>query len=97
MLTILHKEVRHMRIQPLGTRVIVEPEKVEEKTSGGIYLPETAQEKPTIGTVIAVAENVKAVQAGDKVMFEKYGTKEIKDAEKAYILIDVKDILAKIN
>lgn len=88
-----------MKIQPLGTRVIVEPKKVEEKTRGGIYLPEAAQEKTTLGTVVAISEGIKECpfKVGDTVMFEKYGTKELSDDEKQYILIDVKDILAKME
>ncbi|MFW6230576.1 MAG: co-chaperone GroES [Nanoarchaeota archaeon] len=88
-----------MNIEPLGTRVIVEPKEKEKKTKGGIYLPDTAQEKENIGTVVAVSKGIKEspVSQGDTVMFEKYGGKEISDNEKKYIIIDVKDIIARLS
>ena len=88
-----------MKIQPLGTRVIIEPEKKEEKTSSGIYLPESAQEKEMEGTVVAISEGIKEpmVKVGDQVLFERYGGKEISDNDKKYIIMDVKDIMAKKN
>ena len=74
-------------LQPLGDRLLVKVATKEEKTSGGIFLPDTAQEKPQIGEVIAVgagARNDKGtrvaleVKAGDKVLYSKYAGTEVK-------------------
>ena len=88
-----------MNVKPLGTRVIIEPKKVEEKTQGGIYLPDTAQNSENIGLVVAMSENIKEPQfrVGDSVMYEKYGGKEISDNNRKYVLIDYKDVIAKLT
>ena len=88
-----------MNIRPLGNRVIIEPRKAEEKTKGGIYLPESAQNEENKGTIVAISEEIKdpKVSTGDSVMFEKFSGKEISDNEKKYVIIDVKDILAKLD
>ena len=88
-----------MNVKPLGNRVIIEPKKTEEKTKGGIYLPDTAQDSENIGTVVAISESIKEPQfkVGDKVMFEKYGGKEISDNEQKFVVIDYKDVIARLN
>jgi len=87
-----------MEIRPLGERVIVKPEKEEEKTKGGIYLPDTAsKEKPQKGEVIAVGPDFKGVKKGDKVIFAKYGGTEIKMAEEDYLVLGKDDVLAVIE
>jgi chaperonin GroES len=88
-----------MKITPLGSRVIVEPKEKIEKTSSGIYLPDSAQDNQNRGTIVAISAAIKepSVAVGDTVLFEKYGGKEISDDNKKYVIIDVKDIIAKIN
>ena len=88
-----------MNVKPLGNRVIIEPKKTEEKTKGGIYLPDTAQDSENIGTVVAMSESIKEPQfkVGDKVMFDKYSGKEISDNEQKYVVIDYKDVIAKLS
>ena len=89
-----------MKVKPLGQRVIIKPiEKKEERTESGIYLPETAQKNDNQGEVIAISEQIKepSVKAGDKVLYEKYGAKEITDGKDKYIIIDIKDIIAKLE
>jgi chaperonin GroES len=92
-----------MKLQPVGSKLLVRPLLAEEKTAGGIILPETAKEKPQRGEVLAIGsgkllENGQREEApakiGDLVLFTKYGPTEIKvDNEELYIL-DFSDILA---
>jgi len=84
-----------MKIKPLGERVVVKPFKEEEKTEGGIYLPETAsKDKPQQGKVIAVGPDFKGVKKGDKVIFAKYGGTEIKIDKEEYLVLGADDVLA---
>lgn len=84
-----------MKIKPLGERIVVKPLEQEEKTEGGIYLPDTAsKDKPQRGEVIAVGPDFKGVKKGDKVIFAKYGGTEIKIGEEEYLILGVDDVLA---
>jgi len=84
-----------MKIKPLGKRIVVKPLKQEEKTEGGIYLPDTAsKDKPQRGEVIAVGPDFKGVKKGDKVIFAKYGGTEINIKEEEYLILGVDDVLA---
>ncbi|MEN9936216.1 MAG: hypothetical protein RLZZ387_2795 [Chloroflexota bacterium] len=95
------------RIRPLADRVVVKPVEREEKTKGGIYLPDTAsKERPQEGTVLAVGEgrlddNGKRipmnVKAGDKVLFAKYSGTEYKVDDVEYLILAEKDILGIIQ
>jgi len=92
-----------MTLKPLGDRVVVKTIEEEEKTAGGIYLPDTAKEKPQKGEVIAVGsgklldngERVPLeVKVGDKVIFAKYGGTEVKVNGTEYLILRESDILA---
>ena len=93
-----------MNIQPLGDRIIVRPLEAEEKTKGGIILPDTAKEKPQEGEVLAVGKgkvlengSVQApeVKKGDRVLYGKYSGTEIKTKEGEDLLImREEDVLA---
>ncbi len=92
-----------MAIQPLGDRVLVKRLEAEEKTKGGIVLPDTAKEKPQKGEVVAVGkgrtlENGKVepleVKKGDKVLFGKYAGNEISYKTEEYLILKEEDILA---
>ncbi|KHE90334.1 MAG: co-chaperone GroES [Candidatus Scalindua rubra] len=95
-----------MAIRPLDDRVVVEPLEAEEKTKGGIVLPDAAKEKPTKGKVISVGDgklldNGKRaemlVKKGDQVLYGKYSGTEITVGEKDYLILKENDILAKID
>ena len=95
-----------LHLKPIGDRVIVERLGSTEKTRGGLYLPDTAQEKPQEGKVIAVGsgkmlKNGKTapltVKAGDKILFGKYSGSEIKVDDKEYVFLSEDDILAIIT
>ena len=86
-----------MTIIPLGERVLLKAEKSEEKTAGGIFIPQAAQEKTQIATVVAIgdSEEIK-VKVGDKVLHDKYAGTEIKDSGEDYLIVNAQDILAVI-
>ena len=88
-----------MKVKPIGDRVLVKLETVEEKTAGGIYIPQTAQEKTQSGVVVAVGDDkdVITVKAGDKIMYDKYAGTTIKVDGEEQLLIRMADILAVIE
>ncbi len=92
------------KLQPLADRVLVKPMEKEEKTKSGIYLPDTAKEKPQEGEIMAVGpgkmnEDGQRVpmdlKVGDRVIYAKYGGTEIKVDEVELIILRESDILAK--
>jgi chaperonin GroES len=92
------------KLQPLADRVLVKPIEKEEKTKSGIYLPDTAKEKPQEGEVLAVGpgkmtDDGKRVppdlKVGDRVIYAKYGGTEIKVEDEDLIILRESDILAK--
>lgn len=84
-----------MRIKPLGERIVVKPLREEEKTEGGVYLPETAsKDKPQRGEVIAVGPDFKGVKKGECVIFPKYGGTEVKLENEEYLVLEKDDVLA---
>lgn len=94
-----------MKLKPLGDRVIVEPSESEDMTKSGIVLPDTAQEKPQEGKIIAVGEGrfdegkkvPMEVKVGDKVIYSKYGGTEVKVDDEKYLILRQDDILAVIQ
>jgi chaperonin GroES len=94
----------HQQTQPLADRLVVKPMQKEEVTKGGIYLPDTAKEKPQEGEIIAVGPGrmtdegkriAMEVKVGDKVIYSKYGGSEIKIDDVEMIILRESDILAK--
>lgn len=87
-----------MKIKPLGDRVLVKLEEVEEKTAGGIFIPQTAQEKTQSGLVVAVGEDeMIQVKEGQKVMYDKYAGTQVSVDNVDHLLIRYSDILAIIE
>ena len=93
-----------VKIQPLGDRVVVKPLEKEDMTKGGIYLPDTAKEKPQEGKVLAVGPGKMSdegkrlpmdVAVGDIVIYAKYGGIEHKEGDEELIILREADILAK--
>ena len=89
-----------VNIKPLADRVLVEPAAAEEKTAGGIIIPDTAKEKPQKGTVVAVGNGKKdepmTVKVGDSVLYGKYSGTEINVGNKQYLMMRESDIFAII-
>ena len=93
-----------IKLQPLADRLVVKPTEKDEKTKSGIYLPDTAKEKPQEGEVVAIGpgritEDGKRIpmdlKVGDKVIYSKYGGSEIKIDDVEMIILRESDILAK--
>ena len=96
-----------MNFRPLHDRVLVRRVEAEEKTAGGIIIPDTAKEKPQQGTVVAVGPGKRSEQTGelltlevsqgDTVLFSKYGGTEVKVDGQEYLILSSRDILAIIG
>ncbi|MEZ6142392.1 MAG: co-chaperone GroES [Zavarzinella sp.] len=94
-----------MAIRPLDDRVVVEPIEAEQKTAGGILLPDNAREKPQRGKVIATGpgklrdngeRTALAVKVGDEVLYGRYAGSEVKEGDKEFKVMRESEILAKI-
>ena len=92
-----------LNLTPTAGYILLEPQEAETKTASGIVLPDTAGEKPQVGTVIAVGAaevtdsgKVKKapVKAGDKIVYKKWGGSEIKVEGKEYLFVKFEDVLA---
>jgi chaperonin GroES len=95
-----------MKLKPLGDRLIVKPVQEEETTESGIFLPETAKEKPQKGTVVAAGDGAIAedgtrrpldVSEGDEVLYSKYGGTDITVEGDELLVLRESDILAKVQ
>ena len=93
-------------VKPLGDRIFLKVSAPEEKTEGGILLPDTAKEKPQIGEVIAVGPGSRDetgsrqpvdVKVGDQVLYSKYADADIKLGHEDYVLVSERDILATLT
>jgi chaperonin GroES len=100
------KADKQLTLKPLDDRVVVEPLEAEEKTTGGILLPDTAKQKPQQGKVIAVgpgklndkgARLAMAVKVGDTVLFGKYGGSDVEVNGKEYKILRESEILGKVT
>ncbi len=96
----------NQNIKPLFDNVLIKPLEAEEKTAGGIILPDSAKEKPQIGIVMAIGSGTTndqgkivpmIVKAGQKVMYKKWGGNEIKVNGEEWTLVEQKDILAIVE
>jgi chaperonin GroES len=93
-------------VKPLGDRVFIKVSASEEKTAGGLYLPEAAKEKPQVGEVVGVGPGRRnddgsyttlEVKVGDRVLYSKYAGTDIKLGGEEYVLLSEKDILAAVS
>lgn len=97
--------VTKVQLVPLGERIVIKPIEQEQQTKGGIYLPDTAKEKPQEGEVVAVGPGrmtdegnriAMEIAVGDRVIYSKYAGTEYKDGDEEYLILRESDILAKI-
>jgi len=100
------KTAKKISLKPLGDRVIVQPEQAESKTSTGIILPDSAQEKPMTGKVIAVGpgelndegeRTAVSVKVGDRVVYGKFSGNEIELNDETVIILRDAELLAKLG
>ncbi|MBT7896586.1 MAG: co-chaperone GroES [Flavobacteriales bacterium] len=93
--------MKKIKIKPLADKVIVQQAKAETKTASGIIIPDTAQEKPQKGTVVAIGQGTKdnpiTVKVGDSVLYGKYAGTELKYEDEDYLIMKEIDILAIID
>jgi len=81
-------------LKPLADRIVLKRTEAEERTASGIVLPDSAKEKPEMAEVIEVGKDVKEVNKGQKVVFGKYATTEVKLDGAEYLIVKEEDILA---
>ena len=95
-----------MNLKPLGDRVVVEHVEQSEKTTGGVFLPDTAKEKPQEGIIRAVGTGrtldngtklAMDVKVGDRIIYSKYSGSEVKVDGKEYLIFSEKDVLAIVD
>ena len=90
-----------MNVKPLADRVLVEPKEAETKTASGLFIPDTAKEKPQAGTVVAVGPGKKdepmELKVGDKVLYGKYAGTELNVDGKIYIMMRQSDVMAIVE
>ncbi len=88
-----------MKVKPIGDRLLVKPSQGEAKTKGGIFIPQTAQEKTTEGVVVAVGDDkdVIKVKVKDQVIYDKYAGTEVKIDGEDHLIIKMDDVLAVIQ
>ena len=94
------------KFAPLADRIVVKPAEAKEQMRGGIILPDSAQEKPQEGEVIAIGPGrltdegkriAMDLKVGDKVLYAKYGGTEIKEGSQDYLILRESDVLAKVS
>lgn len=83
-------------IKPLGDRVVAVREEAQKKTASGLYLPDTAKEKPVLAKIIAIGKDVKSVKTGERILYKEYSTTEIKIDGTEYLIVKEEDILGTV-
>ena len=100
------KDAKQIKLQPLGDRLVVQREQSEDRTEGGIYLPDSAKNKPTRGTVISIGDGrllddgsrgAMQVKPGDRVLFTSYAGETIEIGDEEYILMGESEVLAVLE
>jgi chaperonin GroES len=86
-----------VKIQPLSDYVVAQDEKAESKTASGLYLPDSAKEKPKTAIVVAVGPDAKQVKVGDQIIYKTFSTTEIKIDREDYLLVKEEDVLATVK
>lgn len=88
-----------MTVKPLGDRVLIKVKEMETKTASGLYIPQTAQEKTTTGTVVAVGDDtdVISVKVGQEVMYDKYAGTNISIDGSDHLIVSSGDLIAIVE
>lgn len=84
-------------IQPLADYVVAKAEEASTKTASGLFIPDSAAEKPKTAKVMAIGKAVKNVKTGDKIIYKSYSTTDVKIGADEYILVKEEDILATVK
>lgn len=83
-------------IKPLGDRVVATREEISNKTVSGLYLPDSAKEKPVLAVIAAVGPEVKTLKKGDRIVYKEYSTTELKVDGTEYLIVKEEDVLATL-
>jgi chaperonin GroES len=86
-----------VKFKPLKDRVFVSYTEEMEKTAGGLYIPDSAKEKPQSGKVEAVGDDVKSLKVGDKILFDRYSGSKINIDNTEYLIIKEEDVLGILS
>lgn len=84
-------------IQPMADYVVAKQEEAASKTASGLYLPDSAKEKPKTSLVVAIGKDVNALKVGDRIVFKSYASTDVKVDKTDYILVKEEDILATVK
>ena len=90
-------------IEAVGKNIIIDVDKVEEKTAGGLYVPDNAKDKPQRGTIVSICSDIefgldnKTLKVGDRVIFAKFSGTEVEDGDNKYLAITEDNLLAVIS
>lgn len=84
-------------ISPLGDNIVAQTEEATSKTASGLYIPDSATEKPKIAKVVATGKQVKEVKVGDRIVYKSYSTTDVKVGSEEYIIVKEEDVLATVK
>ena len=84
-------------ITPLADRVVAVREEAKTQTASGLYLPDTAKEKPVLAEVKAIGPDVRGLKVGDKIVYKEYSTTKLKVDGVEYLIVKEDDVLATVN
>lgn len=86
-----------VKINPLDDRIVAQQLEAQTKTASGLYLPDSAQEKPKVAKVVAVGSNAKSVKVGDQIIYKEYSATEVKVDGEKYLIVKEEDVLATVK
>ncbi|HSX28026.1 MAG TPA: co-chaperone GroES [Candidatus Saccharimonadales bacterium] len=86
-----------VKINPLDDRIVAQRLVAQTKTASGLYLPDSAQEKPKAAKVVAVGPKVKGVKVGDHILYKEYSATEVKIDRDEYLIVKEEDVLATVK
>lgn len=86
-----------VKINPLDDRIVAQQLEAQTKTASGLFLPDSAQEKPKVAKVVAVGANVKNVKVGDQIIYKEYSATDVKVDGQKYLIVKEEDVLATVK
>ncbi len=86
-----------LQLEPSADYVVAQTEKAESRTKSGLYIPENAQEKPKVATIVAVGKNVDDYKVGDRILCKNFSTNDFKIEGEEYLIVKAEDILARVK
>ena len=84
-------------ISPLGDNIVAQTEEATSKTASGLYIPESATEKPKTAKVVAIGKLVKELKVGDRIVYKSYANTDVKVGNDQYIIVKEEDVLATVK